>query len=102
MFGRKKKESSEFCFEIKARGGSSISIDTIRLVRSVTSIHPKAILKIETIFTSRGHRSLIRITLPSNTEPTYDYVKVLETILQSLLPPDVNFARVDCDSKHPF
>ncbi|MCD6084126.1 MAG: hypothetical protein J7J20_01145 [Desulfurococcales archaeon] len=102
MFGRKRKECSEVCFEIKAGGGASLSIDAVKLIRSITTIHPKAVLKIETTFTSRGHKSLIKVSLPPNAGLEEGNAKIIEAILQSLVPPDVSFTRVSCDGKNPF
>ena len=102
MFRRRKEPINEFCFEIKASNETNVSIDAVKLVRSIINVYPKALLKIETVFTSRAHRSLIRVILPPDAEVGHDFTRVLETILQSLLPPDVSCVHVKCDDRLPF
>jgi len=102
MFRRRREPINEFCFEIKASNETSVNIDAVKLVRSIINVYPKALLKIETVFTSRAHRSLIRVVLPPDAEVGHDFIRVLETILQSLLPPDASCVHVKCDDRLPF
>ncbi len=102
MFRRRKESANEFCFEIKASNETSLSIDAVRLVRSVISVYPKALVKIENVFTSRAHRSLIKVVLPHDVNTSSNLTRVLEAILKTLLPPNVDCVPVRCDDRLPF
>jgi len=101
MFKWRKESLSEVCFEIRAENESVINVDVMKLVRSVVSIYPKALLKVETLLTLNGCRSLIKVVLPSS-ETTNDFVKVIEAILHSVLPLNTDCVRVECERNLPF